>query len=84
MIPSENNSVDCLAFTDDLATFVNSIEVAVEQLNTVRHRAAKMGLQVSLEKSNYFTNISEAPSELQFEQCKILKVSKFKYLEDWF
>lgn len=71
--------VDSLDFEDDLTIFANSIEIAVKQLNTFTNRHAKVGLQVPLEKTKYFTNISETANELQLEQGKILKVSKFKY-----
>ena len=76
-------AIDCLAFADDLALLASSIEVAVMQLNILRHQAAKVGLQVSLEKTKYLTNISESPRKLQLEQGIIEKVNKFKYLGEW-
>lgn len=76
-------TVDCLAFADDLALLSNSIEISVKQLNVLRQQAAKVGLQVSLEKTQYFTNISDSPCELYLAQGEIKKTNKFKYLGEW-
>ena len=75
--------VDCLAFADDLALLASSVEIAVKQLNILKHQAAKVGLLLSLEKTKYLTNISDAPSELQLESGQIEKINKFKYLGEW-
>lgn len=75
--------VDCLAFADDLALLSDSIETSVKQLNILGQEAAKIGLQVSFEKTQYITNISESPHVLLLEQGRVKKTNKFKYLGEW-
>ncbi|XP_047099163.1 THAP domain-containing protein 2-like [Schistocerca piceifrons] len=46
-------------------------------------KAAKVGLQLSLEKTKFLTNINDTPSVLQLEQGQIEKVDRFKHLGEW-
>lgn len=75
--------VDCLAFADDLVFFSDSIESATKHINLLITEAAKTGLQISVEKTKFITNIKPAPKEIVLEQGKITWTKKFKYLGEW-
>ncbi|KAJ8873941.1 hypothetical protein PR048_024779 [Dryococelus australis] len=60
--------VDCLAFANNTALIAKSLEVATLQVNCLRRQAAKVGLQMSLEKTQFFTHIKEANREMSLEQ----------------
>lgn len=40
------------------------------------------GLQVSLDKTKYFTNITEVNTEISLKQGKMKQTAKFKYLDE--
>lgn len=75
--------VDCLAFADDIVLLSESVEEAVNQTKELQRQAAKTGLQISIEKTKYMTNIMEAPGWMAIDGGKIQKVEKFKYLGEW-
>uniref|UniRef100_A0A8D8ZXX3 Reverse transcriptase domain-containing protein n=1 Tax=Cacopsylla melanoneura TaxID=428564 RepID=A0A8D8ZXX3_9HEMI len=72
--------VNCLAFADDLAILSKGIETAKEQINILKTTAEKTGLLISFEKTEYMTNIKDAPHYLHTNHGEIKKVDKFKYL----
>lgn len=72
--------IDCLAFADDLAILAESLEDAIEQINILKEIAEKSGLQISFEKTEYITNVNDAPKTMKTKYGKINRVTKFKYL----
>lgn len=75
--------VDCLAFADDLAIFADTVDTAKKQINQLQAQATKAGLHISFEKTQFITNIKEAPRQLEVNGGRIKHVEKFKYLGEW-
>ncbi|KAI5714466.1 hypothetical protein M8J77_000221 [Diaphorina citri] len=76
----DNLEVDCLAFADDLAILAENLEDATKQINILKETAEKARLQISFEKTEYLTNVREAPNHMHTKYGQIKKVPKFKYL----
>ena len=73
-------TIDCLAFADDMALITDSLENAQKQIKELQKQAAKVGLQISFEKTQFMTNISDAPQNLKIHTNTISKTNCFKYL----
>lgn len=76
-------TVDCLAFADDMALITDSLDNAQEQVKELQKQAAKVGLQISFEKTQFMSNISGAPQNLKIHNNTISKTNCFKYLGEW-
>lgn len=73
--------VNCLAFADDLALLSNSLEETTHQIEVLRDIAAKIGLQISIEKTELMPTFKQELRYLQLNNGdKIKIVQKFKYL----
>ena len=76
-------TIDCLAFADDMALITDSLENAQKQIIELQKQAIKIGLQISFEKTQFMTNISDAPQSLKIHNNTISKTNCFKYLGEW-
>lgn len=79
---SKNLGVEviCLAFADDLAILAKNVETAQQQVEILKESAAKVGLQISFDKTQYISNQKIAPKSIVTKYGKINRVHKFKYL----
>lgn len=76
-----NIRLNCLAFADDLALLANSLEEAKSQIEELETIAAKVGLQISFEKTEIMPNFKSEVKVIQMNNNKQIKiVNKFKYL----
>ena len=73
----------CLAFADDMALIAKNIADAQKQLQVLQEQAAKIGLQISFEKTKFMTDIKTAPHEIKIGNNKVSRVKEFKYLGEW-
>lgn len=72
--------VKCLAFADDIAILTNNREEARVALEKLHVTAAKAGLQISYEKTQFMDTKSADRLQLETLYGKISQVSHFKYL----
>ncbi|KAL1447407.1 hypothetical protein WDU94_005673, partial [Cyamophila willieti] len=79
----ENLKLTCLAFADDIALFAKDIEEATDQLFKLQSIAAKTGLKIAFNKTEFITNLKESPNFIKIDSQKIKQVKKFKYLGEW-
>ena len=82
-IKADNLRIPCLAFADDLTLLANNIEEATVMLQSLYTVAAKTGLKINIQKTEFMTNINESPSSVPLEDTTIRKVSTVKYLGEW-
>lgn len=76
-----NMKLNCLAFADDLALLANNVEEAKVQIEQLENIAAKVGLQISFEKTEIMPTIEVETPVIQLNNNKQIKVvKKFKYL----
>ncbi|KAI5743680.1 hypothetical protein M8J77_021036 [Diaphorina citri] len=79
----ENLNLTCLAFADDIALFAKDFEEAEDQLTKLLDIAARTGLKIAFNKTEFITNIKDSPNYIKIGNQKIRQVSKFKYLGEW-
>ncbi|KAI5708451.1 hypothetical protein M8J77_022846 [Diaphorina citri] len=79
----ENLNLTCLAFADDIALFAKDFEEAEDQLTKLLDIAARTGLKIAFNKTEFITNIKDSPNYIKIGNEKIRQVSKFKYLGEW-
>ncbi|KAL1451182.1 hypothetical protein WDU94_003467 [Cyamophila willieti] len=72
--------IDCLAFADDLAILSEDINDAIKQINNLKEVAEKAGLEISFEKTEYITDVDQAPKQMKTKYGKINRVPRFNYL----
>lgn len=72
--------VNCLAFADDLALIANNIEEATTQISILQSLAAKTGLKIAFNKTEFISNIKDAPQSITIGQQDIKQSKRFKYL----
>lgn len=75
--------VKCLAFADDIAIISKDRSDAKIMVETLHRTAAKTGLQVSYEKTEYIEHKNNREKYLQTQHGNIKRVEKFKYLGEW-
>lgn len=76
-----NIRLNCLAFADDLALLANNMEEAKRQIEELEIIAAKVGLQISFEKTEMMPTFKTEETVAQMKNNKQIKiVKKFKYL----
>lgn len=63
--------MDCLVFADDMTLITESMETTTIQINCLIRYAKKAGLQVSLEKFEFFTNVKVASEKMILDIGKI-------------
>ena len=73
-------AVNTLAFADDVACLENSIEMAQKQLDALASEAAKVGLYINTEKTEYLTYNIPDPTPLQLDGEALKMNDNFKYL----
>lgn len=74
-------TVNCLAFADDLALLSSTLEEAIHQIEVLQEIAAKVGLQISFEKTEIMPTFKQELQALQLNNGNKIKiVKKFKYL----
>ena len=75
--------MDCFAFADDMALIAQDISDAQKQLELLQEQTAKIGLQISFEKTKFMTDIITSSDNIQIGNNKIFRVNEFKYLGEW-
>ena len=79
----KNIKIKCLAYADDMALLSEILEETREQILELQKQAAKIGLNISFEKTKVMTNIKNPPANLRVHGEKIEIVKAFKYLGEW-
>ena len=74
--------IRCLAFADDIAILAESEMDAALQLQTLHETAAKIGLQISYEKTQFMASKRVIAQEIKTLHGTIQKVENFKYLRE--
>lgn len=54
-----NQKIDHLAYVDDIAFTNNGVSEACKQIKKLSHEAAKVGLDINMDKTKYTTNITD-------------------------
>ena len=76
-------TVHCLAFADDLTLLVSSVEEATHQLSSLNYIAAKVGLKIAINKTQFISNIRDAPKSIPLGDKAVRRTNSFKYLGEW-
>lgn len=72
--------LDCLPYADDVALITKYIQDAQKPLDILQGQVAKIGLQISYEKTKFMYDIKTASDELTIGTNKISHVKGFKQL----
>jgi hypothetical protein len=72
--------VQVLGFADDLNILGESLEDALNQTVALENAAAKVGLQINVEKTKILEILDSDPSQDIFESIAFEKVEEFQYL----
>lgn len=84
-IKADNLRIPCLAFADDLTLLANDIQEATTQLQTLHSIGAKTGLLINIGKTEFVTNIKDAPRMMRVsDNIYIKRVKSVKYLGEWY
>lgn len=72
-------NIPYLAFADDIAIMTNTPEEAIEQIETLKENAEKIGLQISFEKTEFIATKTNE-TKLNTKYGEINRVDYFRYL----
>lgn len=79
-IAVNEHRVQILRFADDLNILGESLEDALDLTMTLKNAAAKVGLQIKVEKTKILEILDSDPPQDVFESIAFKKVEEFQYL----